>query len=380
MRRLLKRMFSQTNWTQEYFDSPEVVEAKVKQVAELLKNCKHSIAFCGAGLSTLSGIPDYRSGYQTVLPTGPGKWESEENKAKYGKVKVKKRAQEAWPNYAHLALAGLVKGGYLKFVISQNVDGLLPRSGIKDQHISELHGNIFTEQCTACDKRFWRDFAIPNWETQNHVTGRNCDCEHQKPLHDTMIYFGNSLRSQEIAKCIEQIKEADFCLVVGSSLRVQPATSFVEHFLHNKGKNSLAIVNLQKTDLHGQKAIEVHSLCDQFLLKLVKELGVELPHTKINRSLHLLPLVDSDGYLLTFMDDHGRQVQASHNFTLVSPTGSTKLLERWPFELSSKDLAHYSTVRYSLIVDQSSHEQSLASLLGEHSHHSVEYIPETLLQ
>ena len=67
----------------EYFDSPEVLDEKVTQLAEMILTSEHFVAFTGAGISTSSGIPDYRSGFDTVLKTGPGAWESLANKRKF---------------------------------------------------------------------------------------------------------------------------------------------------------------------------------------------------------------------------------------------------------------------------------------------------------
>ena len=67
----------------EYFDSPEVLDQKVQMLAEMVIMSQHMVAFTGAGISTAAGVPDYRSGYNTVLETGPGCWETAANKKKY---------------------------------------------------------------------------------------------------------------------------------------------------------------------------------------------------------------------------------------------------------------------------------------------------------
>ena len=67
----------------EYFDSPEELDNKVTMLAEMIINSQHFVAFTGAGISTAAGVPDYRSGYNTVLETGPGCWETAANKAKF---------------------------------------------------------------------------------------------------------------------------------------------------------------------------------------------------------------------------------------------------------------------------------------------------------
>ena len=107
----------------EYFDSPEVLDEKVTRLAELIMNSEHMVAFTGAGISTACGIPDYRSGFNTVLETGPGCWETAANKEKYQKMmkdqgQAKKAAngnslktsiQKAYPSKTHMALYELAQ-------------------------------------------------------------------------------------------------------------------------------------------------------------------------------------------------------------------------------------------------------------------------------
>ena len=225
-------------------------------------------------MSTKSGIPDYRSGYNTVLETGPGKWESEENKAKYTKQAVVRKGVDAWPNLGHRALSALVEHGYLKFIISQNVDGLLKRAGVPDNRMSELHGNIFKESCVTCGNNYWRDYNIPNFGSKSHETGRKCDCGKAQPLNDTLIYFGDKLNQKEIDISSKHVQKADLCIVLGSSVQVTPAASFVRHFTIHKPADSLVIVNLQRTAAHGKGGIEIHDFCDQFLMKVLDVLHI----------------------------------------------------------------------------------------------------------
>lgn len=107
--------------------------------AELIFKSKYFIAFTGAGISTSSGIPDYRSGVNTVLPTGPGAWEKKAQKIKTNKKTVD--MNNALPSFTHMALVALEKMGYLKYLISQNTDGLHMKSGFNAKKLSDLHGN-----------------------------------------------------------------------------------------------------------------------------------------------------------------------------------------------------------------------------------------------
>ena len=114
----------------EYFDSPAVLDAKVTQLAQWVRECNHMTAFTGAGVSTSTGIPDYRSGYQTVLETGPGQWELEAYKLKYKQEMLRNgkplpaaqtrsfHIAEARASLTHMALVELQNRGILKGVVS----------------------------------------------------------------------------------------------------------------------------------------------------------------------------------------------------------------------------------------------------------------------
>ena len=135
----------------EYFDPEDVLEQKITRLAEIIKKSKHFIAFTGAGISTSAGVPDFRSGVNTVLETGPGAWE----KAAL-KINAKPRRTvpmlQAIPTPTHMSLVQLERSGLLKFLISQNVDGLHRRSAFPPEKLAELHGNTNLEVCKKCGK------------------------------------------------------------------------------------------------------------------------------------------------------------------------------------------------------------------------------------
>jgi len=158
----------------EYFDTPEELDLKVTQLAEWVRESQNMSVFTGAGISTACGIPDYRSGYGTCLPTGPGCWEKAAFKNKYkedlrkaGKslpncyrVPFNTTIQEARPSETHMALVELQNRGILKGVVSQNIDGLHRKSGINPEIMAELHGNTNLELCIKCDREHMRDYRV----------------------------------------------------------------------------------------------------------------------------------------------------------------------------------------------------------------------------
>lgn len=129
-------------------------------MAELIKNSKYFTAFTGAGISTSTGIPDFRSGVNTVLPTGAGVWEKQAKKIQQDRKLIKTSMLKAYPSPTHMSLVELERKGILKFLISQNVDGLHRRSGFCPKKMAELHGNTNIEKCLKCRKHYLRDFKV----------------------------------------------------------------------------------------------------------------------------------------------------------------------------------------------------------------------------
>lgn len=270
----------------EYFDSPDVLDKKIDQLANLVLKAKHFIAFTGAGISTSAGIPDYRSGINTVLPTGPGCWEKKAQHIKSQKAKLRTSMQSAIPTPTHMALNELCSSGYLKFLISQNVDGLHRRSGFPGKYMSELHGNTNLEYCKKCGKEYLRDFRCRTAaKVHDHETGRKCHCGGK--LCDSIINFGENLRAKDIDAGFEHSEMADLCLAMGSSLRVTPAAD-MPAVVGKKKDASLVIVNLQKTPLDSLAAIKINALCDKVMEMLCEKLKLKIPEFVLQRQVRVL--------------------------------------------------------------------------------------------
>eukprot|EP00731_Ephydatia_muelleri_P016643 Em0009g1067a len=244
----------------EYFDSEKELSRKVDLAAAWLKKSKHAITFTGAGISTSCGIPDFRSGMNTVLPTGPGIWELRANETFKPSRTVK--LIEALPSLTHMSLVKLHEAGMVKATVSQNVDGLHRRSGLRPSELAELHGNTNMETCANCSKQYLRDFETREaHHVFDHRTSRLCDDpECRGILNDSIINFGESLPQNEVKKAFDHAEKADLCIVMGSSLRVRPACEVPVIVQNNGGK--VIVCNLQK--------------CDDFMSRLMKKLGLEV--------------------------------------------------------------------------------------------------------
>ncbi|KHN31669.1 NAD-dependent deacetylase sirtuin-6 [Glycine soja] len=149
-----------------------------------------------------------------------------------------------------MALVELEKAGILKFVISQNVDGLHLRSGIPREKLAELHGNSFMETCPSCGEEYFRDFEVETIglkETSRRCSVAKCGTR----LKDTVLDWEDALPTKEMNPAEKHCKQADIVLCLGTSLQITPACNLPLKALRGGGK--VVIVNLQFILSCGQK-------------------------------------------------------------------------------------------------------------------------------
>jgi len=263
-------------YIKERFDTEQEVEQKATIVAEWIKSSKHLIAFTGAGVSTSAGIPDFR---------GPdGVWTL--------KAQGKKRTGEttktikAIPTPTHMSLVQLEKHGFLKFLISQNCDGLHRRSGFPPNKLAELHGNSNLERCSKCGREYLRDFqATAHYlcKVHDHRTGRNCVlCGGE--LEDTVINFGEELPQPALKGGFTNAETSDLCIALGSSLTVKPACHMPAQVPKNPG-GRLVIVNLQNTPYDSIATCRVYAKCDDFMKLVMSKLNLDVPQFILHRRM-----------------------------------------------------------------------------------------------
>lgn len=278
----------------EFFDKPEDLSEKLDLLTQWIKNSKHCIIFTGAGISTSTGIRDFRSGMNTVLKTGPGKWELQAKGAVAKQTSM--NYLKAVPSSAHMAIVKLHNEGLVKFVVSQNTDGLHLRSGIKPEQLAELHGNTNLEKCSRCGVQYLRDFRTrSSKKVHDHRTGRKCDdLKCRGLLVDSIINFGEDLPEKELEKGFDEAEKSDLCIVLGSSLRVTPAADIPERVM--KRRQRLVICNLQKTPLNSGCAMELHAQIDEVMTGVMKRMGLDIPKFTLKRRLAL----DISGKMITF--------------------------------------------------------------------------------
>ena len=170
----------------------------------------------GAGISTSAGIPDFR---------GPkGVWTLEK---KGEKPDMNVSWDDAAPTLTHMALAELVRVNKVKFIITQNIDGLHLRSGVPRKNIAELHGNMFLDQCDKCKKMFVRPNPAPTVGQKyvgldcpaTRTNGRNC----RGKLKDFVLDWEHELPDSDLTLSDAHSVMADLSIVMGSTLQIIPA-------------------------------------------------------------------------------------------------------------------------------------------------------------
>ncbi|TCZ66218.1 NAD-dependent deacetylase [Roseicella aquatilis] len=217
----------------------------------MIRAARRVAVFTGAGISTESGIPDYRS-------PGTGTWERVKPILFQDFLASPAARREAWrrrfesdpvmraaePNRGHRAIARLVREGKVQAVITQNIDGLHQAAGVPEAQVIELHGNTTYATCLSCGLRH----EIADIHAAFAQTDAVPDCRACGGLLKTAtVSFGQAMPEVPMRRAREAVLAADLCLVLGSSLLVYPAAGFPE--LAKRQGAGLVIVNRQETPL-----------------------------------------------------------------------------------------------------------------------------------
>ncbi len=245
---------------------------QISKIADKIKSGGNNVVFTGAGISTESGIPDYRSQggiWDKFRPVYFDEFmSSREARAEYWRrwVELYQGILEAKPNSAHLALADLHAKGLLQAVVTQNVDGLHQDSGLPDDRIIELHGNTRRIRCMGCR----RIASLENVRDRLTSGDPAPDCECGGYLKPDTISFGQSMPVAEVEKAVNLSRKSDFFMVVGSTLLVQPAAQMPVYAKQNGA--FLAIVNLSDTPCDSMCDALIREKAGGVLQKFVAEI------------------------------------------------------------------------------------------------------------
>jgi NAD-dependent deacetylase len=234
---------------------------EITELRRLIEASKRAVVFTGAGISTESGIPDFRSpgGFWTrMAPIDFADFIRSEDmrreawRRKFESDPVMRAAQ---PNRGHRAVANLVRRGKVAAVITQNIDGLHQASGVPDAQVIELHGNSMYAHCLECRKRY----EIADLQVEFERTGAAPVCDACNGLVKTAtISFGQAMPEAEMIRAQEETLAADLFIAIGSSLVVYPAAGFPQMAKHNGAK--LVIINRDATGLDPIADMVIHQM------------------------------------------------------------------------------------------------------------------------
>ena len=242
------------------------------RLARLIRERQPVVALTGAGVSTESGIPDFRS--------REGLW-AEFDPFEYASIDAFRRdpekvwrfyrprisvLTEAKPNAAHAALADLEELGLLRAVVTQNIDLLHERAGSRE--VVEVHGSIRTSSCPGCGASFELAEVVSLLEAEDGAPRCSACSAALKP---DVVFFGELLPARSIDRAYELARSAALMLVVGSTLEVHPVAGLPLETLDAGG--SLAIVNRGPTALDDRALLRIEGAAGEILPAVVRELG-----------------------------------------------------------------------------------------------------------
>ncbi|WP_300280065.1 NAD-dependent protein deacylase [Peptacetobacter sp.] len=238
-------------------------EKEINKLKDLIQSHNNIVFFGGAGVSTESNIPDFRSSNGLFNQKLNRHFSPEEvvsfsffvryPEYFYEFYKDKLVYTDAKPNNAHKALAHLEKIGKLKAIVTQNIDGLHQMAGSKN--VFELHGSVQRNYCTKCHKFFDLDYILNSDEIIP-----KCD-ECGSIIKPDVVLYEESLNDNVVNGAITAIKNADLLIVGGTSLVVYPAASFINYY---KGKD-LVIINKSSTSLDNKVSLKINAPIGEIL-------------------------------------------------------------------------------------------------------------------
>lgn len=235
-------------------------DADIKQLRLLIKESNVGVVFTGAGISTESGIPDFRSPggiwtkYQPIDFNdfmASEEMRRESWRRKFASDAVMKQAQ---PNKGHLAVGKLVQQGKVSSVITQNIDGLHQLSGVPDEKVIELHGNATYASCLDCGNRYELEDVRKIFEKDETLP--ICD-QCGGIIKTATISFGQAMPVTEMQIAERETLACDLFIAIGSSLVVYPAAGFPE--LAKRKNARLIIINRDPTPLDGIADLVLHT-------------------------------------------------------------------------------------------------------------------------
>ncbi|MBN2283740.1 MAG: NAD-dependent deacylase [Deltaproteobacteria bacterium] len=248
--------------------------ASIDAIAALVAGASHVVAFTGAGVSTESGIPDFRSPGGIWEKFNPADFtfdkycvNPEVRKLTWLRYRMMKLS-DIEPNAAHYALAQMERMGKLDCVITQNIDGLHLKAGNSAERIIELHGTARLVRCLDCGKE-WPFEEIAGW-FERGIEDPHCD-ECGGILKAATISFGQAMPVEEMARAERHSRGCDLFIVIGSSLVVYPAAYMPVYAL--EGGAPLVIINRDETPMDHLAAVVVRESAGKTMAGVMARIG-----------------------------------------------------------------------------------------------------------
>jgi NAD-dependent deacetylase len=243
----------------EHMEAVVAGNAEIAALVRLLATSERIVALTGAGISTESGIPDFRSPggiWSRMKPiTFQAFVASEEARLEDWRRRFKMNAEfaRAKPNAGHRLLARLADEGKLLAVVTQNIDGLHQRAGLAADLLIEIHGNATHGRCLSCGETM----ALAEVRRRIDATDAAPRCRCGGLVKAAVISFGERMPEESMRRATEHAMNADLFLVMGSSLQVQPAASLP--LLARRAGAHLVILNREPTPLDGEADLVIRA-------------------------------------------------------------------------------------------------------------------------
>jgi len=246
---------------------------KISLIAEHIAKGGNNVFFTGAGISTESGIPDYRSKggiWDKFRPV----YYDEFMSSRYARIEYWRQKSELYqdlvkarPNPAHMAIATLYEMGMLEAVITQNIDGLHQESGLPDDKVIELHGSNRRIRCMSCGNTS----SIHEAQKRIEAGDPAPECECGGYLKPDTISFGQAMPEDEVERATRLSRGCDCFIVVGSTLLVQPA-ALMPVYAKQSGA-FLAIVNMSETPCDEMCDVLIRGKAGEVLVQFIESLN-----------------------------------------------------------------------------------------------------------
>jgi NAD-dependent deacetylase len=249
------------------------LESLAEQVAELIIRSKRIVVFTGAGISTESGIPDFRGKDGIWTKVDPEDFtiqrflNSEDNRRMQWKMLVEGGlVRNARPNDAHIAIAELEKMGKLDCIVTQNIDNLHQSAGSSPEIVFELHGNMQFARCLKCNERFPMPGILERLKTEDIPACEKCG----GILKPDAVFFGEALPQWVLSEAARRASQSDLCIVIGSTLVVYPA-AYIPLYAIDAGAR-LVIINIGDTPMDPRASVRIEAKAGETMTMVIQHL------------------------------------------------------------------------------------------------------------